>query len=109
MKWMQETTEWEDGSDCNHLYLLDGDKCVAYVAAGTNQHKVFKSPLRFDLRHRTFKFVQDYTPGTRANIKTYTGSKGATYTVDLDEQTCTCPGFTFRGACKHVAELQHAG
>jgi hypothetical protein len=106
MKWMQETTVWDDGSDCNHLYLLDGDKCLGYVAKGTNQHKVFKSPLRFDLRGRTFKFVKDFTPKARSNTKTYTGSKGQTYTVDLDEQTCTCPGFTFRGACKHMAEIQ---
>jgi uncharacterized Zn finger protein len=25
--------------------------------------------------------------------------------VDTLEGTCTCPGYTFRGACKHVKEL----
>lgn len=34
------------------------------------------------------------------------GSKGKTYTVTLDHgrYECTCPGFQFRRACKHVDE-----
>lgn len=108
MKWMRETTVWEDGMDCNHTYLLDGDKCYAYVKQGTNEHKVFSKPMTFDLRGRKFEFVKEYTPKKKANTKVYTGSKGETYTVDLDEGTCTCPGFRFRGTCKHVADLQQA-
>ena len=108
MKWMRETTTWEDGSDCNHLYLLDGDKCLGYVAKGTNQHKVFKNPLRLDLRGRTFEFVRDFAvPVSNSSILTVTGSKGQTYEVDTEEGTCTCPGYRFRGSCKHVADLQH--
>lgn len=37
---------------------------------------------------------------------TVQGSAGKTYTVTLGQTTnCTCPGFTFRGDCKHVKEL----
>lgn len=109
MKWMRETTVWSDGSDCNHLYLLDGDKCLGYVAKGTNQHKVFTRPLRFDLRGRTFEFVKEYkAPAKNSCIQTVKGSKGETYEVNTEEGTCTCPGFKYRGTCKHVAELQQA-
>lgn len=108
MKWMQETTEWEDGSASNHLYLLEGDKCFAYVAQGTNQHKVFKSPIVFDLRGRKFQFVKEFKP-TKPNpaLVKVQGSKGEVYEVNTEENTCTCPGFKYRGACKHVAETQH--
>jgi hypothetical protein len=48
----------------------------------------------------------EYSEGV---IKTVTrivqGSKGQDYTVTLGKNpSCTCPGFTFRGSCKHVKE-----
>ena len=61
MKWMRETTVWEDPTP-NHLYLLDDDKCYAYIKAGTNEHKVFSKPMKFDLRRRTFKLVKEFNP-----------------------------------------------
>jgi hypothetical protein len=33
------------------------------------------------------------------------GSKGQVYSIDTEDKTCTCPGYTFRGACKHLTEL----
>lgn len=38
---------------------------------------------------------------------TVQGSKGKSYTVTIGStKNCTCPGFTFRGSCKHIAELE---
>jgi len=105
MKWMRETTVWDEATP-NHLYLMEGDNCHAYVMAGSNEHKVFAKPLRFDLRRRTFVKVKEFAPVAAASTKTVTGSKGEVYEVDTAAQTCTCPGFKFRGTCKHVAETQ---
>ncbi len=30
------------------------------------------------------------------------GSKGEVYYLNIDNKTCTCPGFTYTGNCKHV-------
>jgi predicted nucleic acid-binding Zn finger protein len=46
-----------------------------------------------------------FTPG---NFKEVLGSKGAKYIVNLDDNTCTCPGYTYRGDCKHIKELETA-
>lgn len=108
MQALLETTVW-DGSYPNHTYLLDGDKLVAYIRAGTNEPYYFKSPIKgFDRRGRKFEKLTvnpfEVVP-VEAGLITITGSKGNVYTVNPIEHTCTCPGFQFRGDCKHVKEL----
>jgi uncharacterized Zn finger protein len=90
-----------------HTYLLDGNNLVAYVKANTTEPFYFKNPIKgFDKRGR--KFVKGnitlFTVKNNTYERTVQGSKGQTYTVNDSEKTCTCPGFTFRGACKHLAE-----
>jgi len=86
-----------------HTYLLDGNNLVAYVKVNTNKPFYFKNPIKgFDKRGR--KFVKGninlFTVKNNTYERTVQGSKGQTYTVT--EDSCTCPGFTFRGACKHL-------
>ena len=124
MQAYKEITIWDDGNvNINHTYLLDGDKMVAYIRQGSDEPFWFKQPIRIDKRGRKFELVEpnpfnDWRELLKAHvesaapvawIKQVAGSKpGVYYTVNTDENTCTCPGFTFRGTCKHVKELEPA-
>jgi hypothetical protein len=103
MEALRETT---GGQFHPHTYLLDGTKLVAYIKATETVPFYFKNPIKgFDKRGRKFDTVPT-TPFKQlkkeSNEITVQGSKGNVYTVNLDEKTCTCPGFTFRGSCKHL-------
>jgi hypothetical protein len=107
-----ETTKWE-GNTPNHTYLLEGDRAIAYIKAGSNEQFYFSKPLTIDKRGRTFKKVDN--PFTRVNPLGLTanepalievkGSKGEMYYIDPIAKSCTCSGFKFRGKCKHTANL----
>jgi hypothetical protein len=111
----KEITVWADGNTAiNHTYLLDGDKMVAYIRYGTTDPFWFKTPIKIDKRGRKFEKVNDdlfalstnvFTPSDVIEVQ---GSKGAVYFVNTTENTCTCPGYTYRGTCKHVKELETA-
>ena len=104
MEALRETT---GGQFHPHIYLLDGTTLVAYIKAGTKEPFYFKNGIKgFDKRGRKFEKV---TPNPFKEKKddsriAVAGSKGQTYYVDLRERTCTCPGYTYRGTCKHLAE-----
>lgn len=110
MQAYQETTVWADGSLCNHTYLLDGDNMWAYIPVGGVAPRYFSKPIRISRSGRKFAqlkvspfrhpdLVQEPT------VRTVVGSNGTTYSVDVAAGTCTCPGYTFRGQCKHTKEL----
>jgi len=104
MEALQETT---GGQFPPHIYLLDGNKLVSYIKSGETEPFYFKNPIKgFDKRGRKFVTVtpNPFKVKAQSNLITVKGSKGNEYTIDPEEKTCTCPGFTFRGACKHVAE-----
>ena len=112
----KETTEWADGNTAiNHTYLLEGDQMIAYIRVGTTVPFYFKQPIRISKSGRKFELVEpspfDSIPCVAVaqqltNTREIDGSKGAKYIVDLDSKTCTCPGYTYRGVCKHVKELE---
>jgi len=104
MEALRETT---GGLFHPHTYLLDGTTLVAYIKAGETVPFYFSKGIKnFDKRGRKFERA-DTKPFKQlkkeSNVITVTGSKGQTYFVDRDQATCTCPGFTFRGSCKHLA------
>ena len=114
MKWFAETTDYKDNTP-NGIYLLDDSKSKMYAfrpAAG--EIKVFKNPIRIDVRGRKFvinpvqfktKLKEEEPEGRVWTVK---GSKGDEYKVsELNGNwSCSCSGFKFRGDCKHVKELR---
>ena len=117
MKWFAETTDYRDAVP-NGIYLLDDSKSKMYAfkARGTEPIKVFKNPIRIDLRGRKFVVnpVQFKTglkePEPEGRVWTVKGSKGDEYKVtDVNGNlSCTCSGFKFRGKCKHADSVSVA-
>jgi len=115
LKVMKEVTKWEvDYREPNHTYLMQGDKMIAYKVYHDGELRLAHGH-RMDTRRRKFieePYVDSEWPlvpieesKPSAAVITVEGSKGNTYEVDTEAETCTCPGFKFRGSCKHVKEL----
>ena len=86
---------------------MDGSKAVAYIKWGTGPAEFFKSPITLDKRGRKFETLKKnpfkvVDKLAESHIIKVQGSKGETYSVNTQENTCSCPGFTYRGTCKHV-------
>jgi hypothetical protein len=102
---MEALIETTGGVFHAHTYLLDGTNLVAYVKVGTQEPFYFKNPIKgFDRRGRKFApgNVTLFNTKKETHGKTVIGSSGQTYTVT--EESCTCPGFTYRGTCKHMVK-----
>jgi len=122
MKIVKETTVWKDITyrQPNHVYLMDGDKVYAYSKWGQGPAEYMRTPLRIDRRGRKFVEVknnpwnfdlnlvtaQEEPEKPQGQVWTVAGSKGNKYFVNLSvgQWSCTCPGFGFRGKCRHVTE-----
>ena len=102
---VQETTKWTDTGTPNFTYLLDGDKVHAYIN-GNGEQVYFKKPMTFSKTYRQFKKLRviPFDVQVDSTLIEVKGSKGQIYYVDPDKRTCTCPGFSFRGKCRHIAE-----
>ena len=115
MEALREITDWGTASATNNTYLLDGTSLIAYIPKDGKPY-YFKTPIKgFDKRGRKFEKADiNLFPVTHPfalfsvsiskalNTRTVKGSKGQAYTVNDDEGTCTCPGYTYRGTCKHL-------
>jgi hypothetical protein len=105
MEALRETTDW---ATPNHTYLLDGTTLVAYIKKGETTPFYFSKGIKhFDKRGRKFETVtpNPFKVKAQSNLIKVKGSKGNEYTVDPEARTCTCPGFQFRGNCKHTKEM----
>lgn len=93
---LQEVTDWGDLKIANGIYHVNG-------AGQLVQHndKVFKNPLKgFSKSRRKFKKIGEREEELPSGVVTVQGSNGKVYYIE--DGKCTCPGFKFRGNCKHT-------
>lgn len=106
----KETTDWGKHDVPNHTYILNDSKtsCVGYIKVGKRKPFIFSKPIIFFPKNRTFKKVGEYKEKSEFKTWKIPGSKGNVYTVSESENglTCSCPGFVFRGNCKHIKEVK---
>lgn len=114
MEAIREITVWSGasaGSQPNHDYLLEGNRILAYRPWGTDEIRRLSGNIKLDRRGRKFikldtsLFKELAKPKTQPVVIEIKGSKGNSYFVNVEEKTCTCPGYQFRGKCKHVDDL----
>lgn len=112
MEAVREITVWEglEYRSPNHDYLLDGDKIVAYRPWGTGEIRQLSGKIKIDRRGRKFEKLEPNPFSAPSNaaenaVREVKGSKGQTYYVNIEEKSCSCPGYTFRGNCKHIEAL----
>ncbi len=59
----RETSTWSDSSGANHIYVFTEPPrgrtatAIAYVPAGSNKVHKLRTPLKLDLKYRTFEPV----------------------------------------------------
>ena len=99
---LQEVTDWDLAyTPHNGIYHVNGaGQLVAYQGAD-GVLKRFTNPIKgFSKSRRKFRKLEQYQEDLPSTAKIITGSNGKEYIVD--DGKCTCPGFTFRGTCKHI-------
>tara|TARA_Y100000385_G_C12772355_1_gene499881 strand:- start:20 stop:349 length:330 start_codon:yes stop_codon:yes gene_type:complete len=103
---LQEVTDWGKYKVNNGIYHINGaGSLVAYQPNADAELQVLKSPSKqFSKSRRKFTKIGERAEEVPSHVIEATGSKGNIYFVDTEKRTCTCPGFTFRGDCKHVKE-----
>ncbi|NBR61844.1 MAG: hypothetical protein EBT86_09400 [Actinobacteria bacterium] len=107
MKIVLEETRWDNGT-ANNMYLVSDDmeQIVAYVPEGSKIAQRFKQPIRWDPRGRKFKILMELHENNSGDTRRVVGSKGQIYTLTRanGQWQCTCPGYSYRGQCRHVTE-----
>ena len=105
---VQETTDW---AWPNHTYFLSDDRTsmLGYIRQGTEEFVKFSKPIGFETKGRKFDVIRkvERKPEPAENTWHFEGSKGNIYTVVKEPHglVCNCPGFQYRGHCKHITEV----
>jgi|TARA_Y100000389_G_scaffold48997_1_gene44591 hypothetical protein len=105
---LREVTQWDEPSLTanNGIYWVNrAGHLVAFQSPNSDNRTVFKNPLKgFSKSRRKFEKIGSLDESLPADTITVQGSNGETYTIT--DGVCSCPGFKFRGKCKHTAQLE---
>lgn len=105
-----------------HNHIPPGPATITYQGSVLEPHRwltdrefCLSGDCRWPVRVINMKLVErlDFLQGSGRPVTTDTrtwqvkGSRGHEYTVtrNASRWTCTCPGATFRGTCRHITEL----
>jgi len=106
---LKETTDWGDANVANGIYHVNDRGWLVGYKGPKTEYKLFSKPVKhFDKRGRKFEKVGEYADeNENKNVTRVEGSKGNVYIVTEEDGkvTCTCPGYTYRGHCKHTDEI----
>lgn len=100
---LQETTDWGKFKVNNGVYHVNGaGQLVAYQINQDSEVQVLKSPSKqFSKSRRKFVKIGERPEELAQDVVQVEGSNGKIYYIQ--DGKCSCPGFTFRGKCKHTA------
>ena len=97
---LKEITQW-DMPVANHTYKVSGGgKLLGYWPRSGDRYVELSGKMRFDRARRKFQTLAEEAE-ENAGIAVQ-GSGGKTYYIQ--DGKCSCPGFGFRGDCKHIRE-----
>ena len=101
---LQEVTDWGKYKVNNGIYHVNSaGKLVAYQPNKNAPIQELKVPsTQFSKSRRKFVKIGERPEEFDSDVITVQGSKGNVYTIQ--DGKCSCPGFTYRGDCKHVKE-----
>tara|TARA_R110001592_G_scaffold122423_1_gene329198 strand:- start:11733 stop:12056 length:324 start_codon:yes stop_codon:yes gene_type:complete len=101
---LQEVTDWGKYKVNNGIYHINSSgSLVAYQTNEESKLQVFKSPSKnFSKSRRKFVKIGERPEELDKDVIVVKSSSGKTYTIT--NGNCSCPGYTFRGNCKHVKE-----
>src|SRR4051812_16170311 len=82
------------------------------TAASTTKVVVSSDPITVQSRRRALEALAQVLAGSRAHRYRAKSSSNpnAQYeiAVEGEDVTCSCPGFEYRGQCRHAREVKHA-
>jgi|TARA_B100002019_G_scaffold266892_1_gene257549 hypothetical protein len=101
---LQEVTDWGKLKVNNGIYHVNSaGKLVAYQPNSKAEVQHLKVPsTQFSKARRKFKKIGEYEEQFDSDVIKVQGSNGNIYTIQ--DGKCSCPGYTYRGDCKHVKE-----